>query len=263
MRLLSLIIVVGLLAGGSATFTPPARTVAEVAALVGDYLAAHPNVTRTVRSGQASVILVSDGTRSDLSADLGEGLSGRLIKTEDAAYFQMPLGEEVEAGKLFDKVTDYYESYNLAAIGMVMLLGSALVDGHRTEELIVESGRLTSATVDGGLARYTVAIDVARAVERLDLPAYVARRSYPPLTLEQEDEDRKIRAGDRDAQARFRRDLVQELGRSAVYELWVDRAGRPVRSVLAAKTRTERTFSRWGTSLVKAPPASQTRMHGP
>ncbi|OPG02153.1 hypothetical protein [Microbispora sp. GKU 823] len=50
-----------------------------------------------------------------------------------------------------------------------------------------------------------------------------------------------------------------DLGPSADYELWVDLSGRPVRYVLSAKTRTETTFSDWGTCVLDAPPSERVR----
>lgn len=80
-----------------------------------------------------------------------------------------------------------------------------------------------------------------------------------PLGQRTEEEYGKVRAGDPAAQARLRARIAGDLGPSADYELWVDLDGRPVRYVLSAKTRTEMTFSGWGTCGVTAPPSERVR----
>ncbi|MBE3012163.1 hypothetical protein IL992_23625 [Microbispora sp. NEAU-D428] len=262
-----LVIMVGPLTAGSTATLPPRRSVTAIAMLVGDYLATHPTVKRVLRSSEVSVTLIScgagTGSPTDLSADLGDGFSGRLIRTRDATYFQMPIGSEVAPGKSFDKVTDYYEPYNLLGIGTLAMMGTNLINSHRAHALLIKTGRLTAATIESGTGHhtihYTVHIDVRRAVERLNLPAYIGYTNPMPLDRRTEEEYAKVRAGDPAAQARLRARIAGDLGPSADYELWVDLSGRPVRYVLSAKTRTEMSFSDWETCVVKAPPSERVR----
>ncbi|WP_182898371.1 hypothetical protein [Microbispora sp. H10830] len=262
-----LVITAGPMTTGSTATLPPGRSVAAIATLVGDYLATHPTVKRVLRSSGISVTLIScgaeTGSPTDLSADFGHGFSGRLIRTRNATYFQMPIGSEVAPGKYFDKVTDYYEPYNLLGIGTLAMMATNLIDGHRAHALLIDTGRLTAASIEGGISphtiHYTVHIDVRRAVERLNLPAYIAYTNPMPLDQRTEEEYAKVRAGDPAAQARLRTRIAGDLGPSADYELWVDLSGRPVRYVLSAKTRTEMIFSDWGTCMVNAPPSKQVR----
>ncbi|MEU6425032.1 hypothetical protein ABZ860_03980 [Microbispora sp. NPDC046973] len=262
-----LIITVGLLTAGSTVVLPPRRSVAAIATLVGDYLATHPTVKRVLRSNQISATLIScgadAGSPTDLSADFGGGFSGHLIRTRDATYFQMPIGSEVAPGKSFDKVTHYHEPYNLLGVGTLAVMATNLINGHRAHALLIKTGRLTAAGVEGGTGHptihYTVHIDVRRAVERLNLPAYVAYTNPAPLDRRTEEEYAKVRAGDPAAQTRLRARIAGDLGPSADYQLWVDLSGRPIRYVLSAKTRSEMTFSDWGTCAVIAPPSERVR----
>ncbi len=262
-----LAITAGLLAAGSAASLPPRRSVAVIATLVGDYLATHPTVKRVLRSSGISVTLIScgaeTGSPTDLSANFGGGFSGRLIRTRNATYFQMPIGSEAAPGKSFDKVTGYYEPYNLLGIGTLAMMATNLIDGHRAHALLIRTGRLTALRIEGGtrphMIHYTVHIDVRRAVERLNLPAYIAYTNPTPLDQRTEEEYGKVRAGDPAAQARLRARIADDLGPSVDYDLWVDLDGRPVRYVLSAKTRTEMTFSGWGTCGVTAPPSERVR----
>ncbi|MEV7808935.1 hypothetical protein AB0O28_38890 [Microbispora sp. NPDC088329] len=271
-----MIITVGLLTAGSAATLPPTRSVAAIATLVGDYLATHPTVKRVLRSGGTSVTLSSCGTgtgssadlSANLSSDFGEGFSGRLIRTRDGTYFQMPIGSEVAPGKPFDKINGYYEPYHLLGIRMLAMMATNLIDGYRAHALLIKSGRVTAAAIEGDTVEratghstihYTVRIDVLRAVERLDLTAYIAYTDPMPLARRIEEEYAEVRAGDRAAQARLRARIADDLGPSAGYELWVDPSGRPVRYVLSARKRTEMTFSDWGTCMVETPPSMLVR----
>ncbi|MEU7857052.1 hypothetical protein [Nonomuraea sp. NPDC049141] len=236
-----------------------AKTAPEVAGYVRTYLQAHSDVKRVAAKGVQSVTVVTKGQDQDVSADLGEGLRGRLIRTGGAAYMQM-LGEEVAPGKTWDKVTEEHEPYNLFGIGLVTSQAMTLVNSHQVHEMLAARGRVSGPASDGGLARYTVAIDVRAALDGLDLSAFL--EAYDPLPLMQDTEDEYVgvRAGDRAAQARLRGKLLKEFGAQATYELWLDDQGRPVRQRLTAKTSVEITFSHWGDTTVIAPPADQVRV---
>lgn len=262
MRRLVLAIAACILLTGSVVPWPPPRSVADIARLASDYLASHKNVTRVFRSEACNVTLISNGLETDLSADLGQEISGRLIKTTDASYFQMPLGEEVEAGKSFDKVTDYYEPYHLFAVDVLAMMATNLVDVYRVYEMFATSGTLTATAIEGDLAHYVIRIDTSKAAKGLELATYIALRDPMPLMQKDVEEYDKVREGDRDAETRLRDKILAEFGPSVTYELWVDGQGRPVRYVLTGKERAEMTFSDWGTSMVKAPPAVQVRSLG-
>ncbi|MFI9596273.1 hypothetical protein [Nonomuraea sp. NPDC052265] len=236
-----------------------AKTAPEVAAYVRTYLQAHPDVRRMATKGVQSATVVTKGQDQDVAADLGEGLRGRFIRTGGAGYMRM-LGEEVAPGKVWDKITEEREPYNLFGIGMVANQAMAMVNSPRVHEMLSARGRVIGPASDGGIDRYTVAIDVRAVLDALDLGAFLD--VYDPLPLMQttEDEYAKVRAGDRAAQARLRGTLLKEFGPRATYELWLDEQGRPVRHRLTAKTPVEITFSDWDHTTVTAPPADQVRV---
>ncbi|MEU7899906.1 hypothetical protein AB0B45_44600 [Nonomuraea sp. NPDC049152] len=236
-----------------------AKTAPEVAAYVGTYLQAHPDVKRVAKKGTQSATVVIKGQDQDVFADLGEGLRGRLIRTGGAAYVQM-LGEEVAPGKIWDKITEEHEPYNLLGIGVVTSQAMTLVNSHRVHALLAARGRVSGPAFDGGLDRYTVTIDVQAALDGLDLGAFLEVYDPLPLLQDTEDEYVMVRAGDTAAQARLRDKLLKEFGAQARFELWLDGQGRPVRQRLTAKTPMEITFSNWGQPTVAAPPADQVRV---
>ncbi|WP_146104257.1 hypothetical protein [Nonomuraea solani] len=238
-----------------------AKTAPEVAGYVRAYLQAHPDVKRVAKQGAQSATVVTKGQDLDISADLSEGLSGRLIRTSGGAYMRM-LGEEVAPGKAWDKITDEHEPYHLLGIDAVAGQGLALVNSHHVHEMLAVRGQVSGPADDGGLDRYTVAIDVRAALDRLDLGAFLEVYDPLPFLQETEDEYGRVRAGDRAAQARLRGELLKEFGARATYELWLDGQGRPMRQRLTAKAPAEITFSDWGTTAVAAPPADQVRVLG-
>ncbi|MFC6082696.1 hypothetical protein [Sphaerisporangium aureirubrum] len=97
MRKLLATTVTGFLLAGCGVAAPK-RSTTDIAKLTTAYLASHKTVSRTFRSGDQSVTLLTDGTEEDLTASLGDDFSGRVIKTKNATYFQMPLGKEVAPG---------------------------------------------------------------------------------------------------------------------------------------------------------------------
>ncbi|MFI7691268.1 hypothetical protein ACIBQ6_19515 [Nonomuraea sp. NPDC049655] len=156
-----------------------------------------------------------------IRADLGEGLGGRLIRTGDAAYMRMA-GEEPAPGKPWEKITAEREPYNLFVLGMVTGEAMKLVDSHRVHGMLAARGQVSGPVSEGGLDRYTVAVDVRAALDGLDLAAFLD--VYDPLSAMQdtEDEYERVRAGDPAAQARLRGRLIEEFGERATYELWID-----------------------------------------
>lgn len=236
-----------------------AKTAPEVAGYVRIYLQAHPDVKRVAVKGVQSATVVIKGQDRDISADLGEGLRGRLIRTGSAAYMQM-LGEEVAPGKTWEKITEEHEPYNLLGIGFVTSQAMALVDSHRVHEMLAARGRVSGPVSDDGLDRYTVAIDVRAALDAVDLSAFLDVYDPLPPMQDTEDEYARVRAGDRAAQARLRGKLLKEFGTQATYELWLDEQGRPIRQRLTATTPAEITFSNWDDTTVIAPPADQVHV---
>ncbi|WP_449061237.1 hypothetical protein [Planomonospora algeriensis] len=236
-----------------------ARTAPEIAGYVETYLQAHPDVKRVAKKGTQSATVVIKGQDQDVSADLGAGLRGRLIRTGGAAYMQTP-GEEVAPGKTWDKITEEHEPYNLLGIGVVTSQAMTLVNSHRVHALLAARGRASGPVTDGGLDRYTVTIDVQAALDELDLGAFLEVYDSVPLLQHPENEYAMVRVGDKAAQARLRNQLLEEFGAQAAYELWLDGQGRPVRQRLTAKTPMEVAFSDWGDTTVVAPPADQVRV---
>ncbi|WP_189251094.1 hypothetical protein [Streptosporangium pseudovulgare] len=235
-----------------------AKAAPEIAGYVETYLQAHPDVKRVAKKGTESATVVIKGRDQDVFADLGAGLRGRLIRTGGAAYMQM-LGEEVAPGKTWDKITEEHEPYNLFGIGVVTSQAMTLVNSHRVHALLAARGRASGPASDGGLDRYTVAIDVQAALGELDLGAFLEVYDPLPLTQDTENEYALVQAGDKAAQVRLREELLKEFGAQATYELWLDGQGRPARQRLTAKTPAEVTFSHWGDTTVTAPPADQVR----
>ncbi|MEV0195209.1 hypothetical protein [Nonomuraea sp. NPDC050691] len=236
-----------------------AKTAPELAGYVETYLQAHPDVKRVAKKGTQSATVVVKGQDKDVSADLGEGLRGRLVRTGGAAYMQTP-GEEVAPGKIWDKLTEEHEPYNLWGIGVMTSQAMTLVNSHRVHALLAARGRVSGPASDGGLDHYTVAVDVQEALDDLDLGAFLEAYDPVPLLQDTENEYGRVRAGDKAAQTRLRHQLLKEFGARATYELRLDGQGRPVRQRLTAKTLTEITFSDWGDTTVAAPPADQVRV---
>lgn len=162
-------------------------------------------------------------------------------------------------GKTWDKITEEHEPYNLFGIGVVTSQAMALVDSHRVHEMPAARGRASGPASDGGLDRYTVAIDVRAVLEGTDLGAFLDVYDPLPLTQDAEGEYAAVRAGDRAARARLRGRLLKEFGARAMYELWLDDQGRPVRQRLTATTPVEITYADWDETTVTAPPADQVR----
>jgi hypothetical protein len=251
-----MIAVLALLVAGCGSGT---KTAPEVAGYVETYLRVHPDVKRVAKKGTRSATVVTKGQDQDVSADLGEGLRGRLIRTGGAAYMQMS-GEEVAPGKIWDKITEEHEPYNLLGIGVMKSQAMTLVNSHRVHALLAARGRVSGPAFDGGLDHYTVIIDMQKALDELDLDAFLEVYDPLPLMQDTENEYGMVRAGDKAAQTRLRDQLLREFGAQATYELWLDGQGRPVRQRLTAKTPTEITFSNWGDTTVAAPPADQIRV---
>lgn len=251
-----LIAVLALLAAGCGS---GAKTAPEVAGYVGTYLQAHPDVKRMAKKGAQSATVVIKGQDQDVSADLGEGMRGRLIRTGGATYMQM-LEEEVAPGKTWDKITKEHEPYNLLGVSVVTSQATTLVNSHRVHALLAARGRASGPALDGGLDHYTVTIDVRAALDGLDLSAFLEVYDPLPMLQDTEDEYARVRAGDKAAQGRLRDKLLEEFGAQATYELWLDGQGRPVRQRLNAKTPMEITFSNWDDTTVAAPPADQVRV---
>ncbi|GAA3166212.1 hypothetical protein GCM10010486_36010 [Nonomuraea roseoviolacea subsp. carminata] len=235
------------------------KTAPEVAGYVETYLRARPDVKRVAKKGIQSATVVTKGQDQDVSADLGGGLRGRLVRTGGASYMQTQ-GEEVAPGKSWDRITEEHEPYNLWGIGVVTGQAMTLVNGHRVCALLAARGRVSGPASDGGLDHYTVTIDVREALDAMDLGAFLEVYDPLPLMQDTEDEYGLVRAGDRAARTRLRDQLLTEYGARATYELWLDGQGRPVRLRLTAKTPTEITFSHWGDTAVAAPPADQIRV---
>ncbi|MET8156735.1 hypothetical protein ABZT47_10215 [Sphaerisporangium sp. NPDC005289] len=234
------------------------KTALEIAGYVETYLQAHPDVKRVAKKGIQSATVVIKGQDQDISADFGKGFRGRLIQTGGTGYTQM-LGEEVAPGKAWDKITKEHEPYNLLGIGLLTKQAMTLVNSHRVHALLAATGRASGPASEGGLDHYTVTIDMRKALDELDLDAFL--KVYDPLPFGQDTEDEYtlVRAGDKAAQTRLREKLLKEFGARTTYELWLDGQGRPVRQRLNAKTPMEITFSDWGATTVTAPPADQVR----
>ncbi|MFF4413441.1 hypothetical protein ACFYY8_12985 [Streptosporangium sp. NPDC001559] len=232
------------------------KTAPDIAGYVETYLQAHPDVRRVAKQGIQSATLVTRGQDQDVFADLG--LRGRLIRIGGTAYMQMQ--DEVAPGKTWEKITGEHEPYNLLGITVVTDQAMTLVNSHRVHALLAARGRVGGQTSEGGLDRYTVAIDVRAALDALDLAAFL--EAYDPLPIMQDitEEYDKVRAGDRAAQARLRDRLLKEFGARATYDLWLDDQGRPVRLRLTAKASTEIIFSDWDHTTVVAPPADLVRV---
>ncbi|MFC7381735.1 PIN domain-containing protein [Sphaerisporangium rhizosphaerae] len=256
MRTYVLIAVLAVLVAGCGTGP---KTAPEIAGYVETYLQAHHDVRRVATKGVQSATVVIRGQDQDVSADLGEGFRGRLIQTGGTGYTQM-LGEEVAPGKPWDKITKEHEPYNLLGIDLLTNQAITLVNSHRVHALLAATGRASGPASDGGLDHYTVTIDMRKALNEMDLDAFL--EVYDPLPWEQDtaDEYAKVRAGDKAAQKRLRDQLLKEFGARATYELWLDDQGRPVRQRLNAKTPMEITFSDWDATTVIAPPADQVRV---
>ncbi|MEU1877961.1 hypothetical protein ABZ470_11645 [Streptosporangium sp. NPDC020072] len=237
---------------------PGMKTAPDITGYVETYLQAHPDVRRVAKQGTQSATLVTRGQDQDVFADLGQGLRGRLIRLGDAAYMQMQ--DETAPDNSWEKITEEHEPYNLLGITVVTDQAMTLVNSHRVHALLAARGRVSGQASEGGLDRYTVAIDVRAALDALDLAVFLD--AYDPLPIMQDttEEYDRVRAGDGAAQARLRDRLLKELGARATYDLWLDGQGRPVRLRLTAKTPTEITFSDWGHTTVTAPPADQVRV---
>ncbi|MEV4371841.1 hypothetical protein AB0J71_32555 [Nonomuraea sp. NPDC049637] len=140
-----------------------------------------------------------------------------------------------------------------------MVTGEAmkLVDSHRVHGMLAARGQVSGPVSEGGLGRYTVAVDVRAAFDGLDLAAFLDVYDPLPAMQDIEDEYERVRAGDPAAQARLRGRLIEEFGERATYELWIDGEGRPVRERLTAVTPVEVVFSHWDATAVSAPPADQ------
>ncbi|WP_214325285.1 hypothetical protein [Nonomuraea sediminis] len=242
-----------------------------MAQLVGTYLAGHKVVKQEAKQGDTSVTLITDNNGTDLTADFGSGFNGRLIKTMDASYMQMPLGKEVAPGFAWDKITDYFEPYNLFGIHTLAVLANTLTDSYKVNEMFAATGRLAATSMEGNLTHYTIKIDTDAAIKKLDLKAYVNFYSHTIMMQKDTDRVEKVIAGDPAAVSGFRSKLSTQFGPSMTYELWTDRQGRPVRYITRAHDPSisitdphveslEVTFSEWDSAVVKAPPGDQTRV---
>ncbi|NRQ34619.1 hypothetical protein HII36_22675 [Nonomuraea sp. NN258] len=227
------------------------RTAPEVAGYVGTYLRAHPDVKRVAKNDGRVVTLITRGRDHDLSSDTP---AARLVHVNGVSYLR------IEPDERWDQVTDEHGPYNAFGKALVCGLGECLVNAHRVHEALATGGRVTGPVSEGGLDRYSVAIDVRAAVAALDLGAFLEVYDPVPPLQDMQDEYDLVRAGDRAAGERVRAGLLAEFGPAATYHLWLDGRGRPVRARLESRTPVEISYSDWDATTVTAPPAEQVQV---
>ncbi|WP_067477682.1 hypothetical protein [Actinomadura hibisca] len=271
---------------GSAPASPsPARTLtlAEVSGAVAKQLAADKTVRVTgggVSRGEKVQINMVIGTAAgrpeyDMTVDAPakDGKTGRvqMLLLKDAFYLRID-GDEIEPGKPWARVGA--DSKNpLAKIFMVM--GSTMknsVDPQQQQLTADAGGRLTGARPEkvGGVdaTRYTVAVDMTRAIQKVDLRKYLADTAGQLAQVPGLDAATKAKAdkaanlSDADLE-KLRANMLKAVrGSTATTDFWLDGSGRPLKQATevvggAQAQKMELTYSDWGKAALTVPPPGQ------
>ncbi|MFG2003535.1 hypothetical protein ACGFNU_30680 [Spirillospora sp. NPDC048911] len=262
-------------AKASASTASKALALPEVAGLVHDQLKSKKSVRMNVDSGDgspASVAVSTENGTPELEIKMTqEGKELRLIKTEKAVFMEeKDPKQQVAPGKTFTRFAA--DSKNPIAKLMVALVGamSSVADTEQQRALMAAGGTLAGPVpdkvVDTPAQRYTVSIDMAKALGTIDLRKYLAsnvalaREVTKGLGAKNDPSlDKLAKLSDADL-AKLKANMLKAVeGKPLTYEVWADAQNVPLKFSVEAPTKTRDkttvTLSDWGISPVNAPPA--------
>jgi hypothetical protein len=256
---------------------PKTLALAEVAGLLHDQLSTKKSVKMNIVSSdgtQGSVAVSTVNGTPDLDINVtSEGETVRLVKTKDAVFMEeKDPKEQVAPGKTWTRFAA--DSKNPLAKLMLVMVGamSSIADTEQQKTLMVSGGTLAAPVPEqvGGVAaqRYTVRIDMAKALETIDLRKYLAtnvalfQEMTKGLGVKKDPTvDKLANLSDADL-AKLKANMLKAVaGRPLTYEIWTDAQNVPVKFSTEAPTKTRDkttvTLSDWGTTTVTTPPADQ------
>ncbi|KAB2347460.1 hypothetical protein [Actinomadura rudentiformis] len=262
-------------AKASTSTAPKTLALAEVAGLVHNQLKNKKSVRMNVDSGDGSQGTVAVSTENGTPAleikMTSEGKALRLIKTKNAVFMEeKDPKEQLAPGKTFIRFAA--DSKNPLAKLMVALVGamSSIADTEQHRALMASGGTLagpvTDKVVDTPAQRYTVSIDMAKALETIDLRKYLAsnvalaQQVTKGLGVKNDPSvDKLAKLSDADL-AKLKANMLKAVaGKPLTYEIWADAQNVPLKFSVEAPTKTRDkttvTLFDWGIAPVTAPPA--------
>ncbi|GAA2599801.1 hypothetical protein SMC26_19820 [Actinomadura fulvescens] len=261
----------------AASAVPNALTLPTVAGLLHEQLTAKKSVRMnlsTADGGQGTVaVSIASGTPELDITMTSEGETVRMIKTKDAVFMEeKDPKQQVAPGKTWTRFAA--DSKNPLAKLMLVLVGSmsSIADTAQQKSLMVAGGTLSAPVAEqvGGVAaqRYTVSIDMTKALDTIDLRKYLSTNTKLLQDLSKDlgvkndpDVDRLANLSDADL-AKLKGNMLKAVaGKPLTYEIWADAQNVPVKYSMEFPTKTRDkatiTLSDWGTATVTAPPPAQ------
>ncbi|MFI6323264.1 hypothetical protein ACIBG8_37440 [Nonomuraea sp. NPDC050556] len=193
----------------------------------------HMNLTMTTQGAEPvkATMAMEYPDRIDLRI---VGKSHALLAGESAYLEVAPGTKGVEPGKMWVKLP----AETAAAFAQLSQASAQTAD-------LAKSAKITSTSEDALGTHYAMSVDMEKVLGGDFLQKLVQQQT----------------AGNEQAAAALKTALEQQLkGKTATLDMWLDKTGAPVKSVMdvAGVTKTEMTFAGWGeVRTIKAPSADE------